>query len=139
MDKATQTVQAILRQQQFEQKVVTALRAVSAMENADATMDEDWFAQTVRGFINVVLEAAQGTEKRTRDMFFATIVPGILAEGPSPALLLRSSTTFLNLLGSQLSVEAPASDQPEVTKWMARFAGSYIEDLYQACLVAQEP
>ena len=139
MEQTTQTVQQILGQPSFENKVISALRLVSRMEQGSAAMDEDWFAQTVRGFINVVVEAAEGAARQTREMFFATIVPGILAEGSLPAILLRSSTTFLSLLGTQLVLEVPQPQQEEVSAWFAKFAGSYIEDLYQACMAPQSP
>ena len=139
METATQSVKTILREPSFEGKVIEALRLVTAMEGSSGSMDEDWFTQTVRGFINVALEAAEATERPMRDMFFATIVPGILAEATPPTVLLRSSTTFLSLLGNQLVVQAPQVDRTEVSTWFARFAGSYIEDLYRACLAAHDP
>lgn len=138
MTPAIQSLQTTLRLPHFERKVIEALRLVSTLENASANLDEEWFAQVVRGFINLTLEAAEGAGQATRETFFATVVPGLLAEGQPPSVLIRSSTTFLSLLGSQLIVEVEGVHQKDAAVWFASFAGSYVDDLYRACM-AEEP
>jgi len=135
MQPAIESLRNTLRLPTFEKKVLDSLQLVRALEREYlGGMEEEWFTQAVRGFINVTLEAAEDGGHTLREMFFATIVPGVLAEGQVPAeVLIRSSTTFLNLLGSQLLLETEQGHQKDAAVWFATFAGSYMQDLYQAC------
>ena len=140
MAPAIQSLHTALRHPDFEAEVLeSARRAVAVTDGVQALgEDEEWLRQAVRGFVNLIEEAANGSGQEIRETFFSTVVPGLLAEGQPPEPLIRSSTTFLFLLGGQLVLRLPQADQMEAMAWFAIFAGSYVEDLHVACRSANE-
>ena len=88
--------------------------------------------QFLHGFATVVREALDDRGKDARDLFTASVVQVVGAEGRSVGALGGQLVTFAALLAEELRAGAGPEAGGEAVAWFAAFLGEWTQELLQA-------
>lgn len=115
------------RSEGLERVARRAQQISHAPEYDDATT-----AQFLHGFAAIVREAVHGEGREARDLYNASAVAVLSAEGRSVGALARQLVTFAALLGEEIAETVDPAARADAIAWLADFMGEWTEELLGA-------
>lgn len=94
--------------------------------------DTDTTRQFLHGFATIVREALSGASTDARELFTASAVEVVVAEGRSAGALAGQMVTFAALVAGELGADAGPEARAEAVTWLAAFLGEWTEELLDA-------